>query len=97
MKNCAFLHNFKELLISVDQLVQVLIGLVVSIFLWSHRINADETMSAYCYRHANLWYCKPLEFLVNCIMYIPEKLIYGYSWGHCKRAYENENYKGEVK
>lgn len=97
MKNCAFLHNFKELLISADQLVQVLIGLVVSVFKWDHKIDADETMSAYCYRHANLWYCKPLEFLVNCIMYVPEKLIYGYSWGHCKRAYENENYKGEVK
>lgn len=92
----AFLYNLKQLLIAIDQLVQVLIGLFVSIFLWQHKIDADETMSAYCYRHAGLWYCKPFEFLVNCLMYIPEKLIYKYPWGHCKRAYENENYKGKI-
>ena len=97
MSKYAFLHNLKQLLISIDQLLQVVIGLIVSLFLWSHRIDADETMSAYCYRHRRYWYGAAMEFIVNCIMYIPEKLIYGYGWGHCKRAYENENYKGEIK
>ncbi len=93
----AFLYNLKQLLIAIDQLIQVIIGLLVSCFLWEHKINADETMSAYLYRHSGLWYCKPLEFIVNCLMYIPERLIYKYPWGHCKRAYDNENYKGEIK
>ena len=47
-------------------------------------------MSAYCYRHRQYWYGAVLEFVVNCIMYIPERLIYKYHWGHCKRAYERE-------
>lgn len=93
----AFLYNLKQLLIAIDQLIQVVIGLLVSCFLWEHKVNADETMSAYLYRHSSLWYCKPLEFIVNCLMYIPERLIYKYPWGHCKRAYDNENYKGEIK
>ncbi len=97
MKNMAFFYNLKQLLIAIDQLIQVVIGLIVSLFLWSHKIDADETMSAYCYRHHRYWYGAVMEFLVNCLMYLPEKLIYGYKWGHCKRAYENENYKGEMK
>lgn len=90
MCNFAIFHNLKQLLISIDQLIQVVIGLIVSLFLWSHKVDADETMSAYCYRHHSYWYGAVMEFLVNCLMYLPEKLIYGYSWGHCKRAYESE-------
>lgn len=47
-------------------------------------------MSAYCYRHRQYWYGAVLEFVVNCIMYIPERLIFKYRWGHCKRAFERE-------
>lgn len=86
----AFLHNFEQLLISIDQLIQVIIGCIVSLFLWSHKIDADETMSSYCYRHNQYWYGKAMEFVVNCIMYIPERLLYGYKWGHCKRAYRHD-------
>lgn len=85
-----FLYNCKQLLISLDQLLQVLIGVIVSMFLWSHKIDADETMSCYCYRHRNTWYGKAMEIVVNVIMYLPEKLIYRYPWGHCKRAYDAE-------
>lgn len=88
--NIAFFHNLKQLLISIDQLVQVVVGLIVSMFLWSHKIDADETMSAYCHRHNKYWYGRVMEFVVNCIMYLPEKLIYKLQWGHCKRAYEQE-------
>lgn len=88
--NMAFMHNLKQLLISLDQLIQVVIGLIVSIFLWGHKIDADETMSAYCHRHNKYWYGKVMEFVVNCIMYIPEKVIYKLPWGHCKRAYERD-------
>ena len=90
MKNQAITHNFRQLLISLDQLLQVIIGCIVSLFLWNHRIDADETMSAYCYRHRHYWYGAVMEFIVNCIMYIPERLIYGLKWGHCKRSYERD-------
>lgn len=86
----AFVYNLKQLLISLDQLIQVLIGLIVSIFKWDHKIDADETMSSYAYRHAGLWYCKPIEVLINLIMFLPEYAIYRLKWGHCKRAYESE-------
>lgn len=86
----AFFYNLKQLLICLDQLAQGIIGCVVSVFLWSHKIDADETMSAYCYRHRQYWYGRAMVFVINCIMYVPERLIYKYTWGHCKRAYERE-------
>ena len=73
----AIIYNLRQLLISLDQLLH-------------HRIDADETMSAYCYRHNKYWYGRAMEILVNCLMYIPEKLIYKLPWGHCKRTYERD-------
>lgn len=86
----AIIHNLRQLLISLDQLLQVIIGCIVSLFLWNHRIDADETMSAYCYRHNKYWYGKAMEIFINALMYIPERLIYKLPWGHCKRSYVRE-------
>lgn len=98
MKRIAFLHNLRQLLISLDQLLQVIIGCIVSLVLWDHRIDADETMSAYCHRHNKYWYGRAMEILVNCLMYIPEKLIYKLPWGIAKgRMNRNvKAYIGEV-
>lgn len=90
MKNQAITHNLRQLLISFDQLLQVIIGCIVSLFLWNHRIDADETMSAYCYRHNKYWYGEAMEVFINALMYIPERLIYKLPWGHCKRSYVRE-------
>lgn len=90
MKNQAITHNLRQLLISFDQLLQVIIGCIVSLFLWNHRIDADETMSAYCYRHNKYWYGRAMEVFINALMYIPERLIYKLPWGHCRRSYIRE-------
>ena len=79
MKSFVFFYNLKQLLISFDQLIQVIIGCIVSLFLWNHRIDADETMSAYCYRHNKYWYGKAMEIFINKL-----------PWGHCKRSYVRE-------
>lgn len=91
------LHNVKQALIAFDQLVQTLIGVIACFFCIGHKIYADESMSAYSHRHAkNYWYGRVMEFCINCLMYVPEKLIYGLGWGHCERSYESEMNKTQL-
>ena len=72
-----FLHNLKQLAIAVDQLLNVLIGLIGNRPSW-----ADETMSAHAMRmeleRGRSW---------------ARKLIDGILWfdkDHCKESYESE-------
>lgn len=71
------LHNLKQLLICLDQLVNVLIGLVCG-----YRSFADETLSAKAYR-LELERGRPWA----------RKLVDGILWfdkDHCKESYESE-------
>lgn len=79
-------HNLKQTAIAVDQLVRCLIGVVVCLFRWDHKVWADETMSAYLWRQRKYWYVNTLRVIVDILFYIPN----GFSWGHCEASYESE-------
>lgn len=71
------LHNLKQLLICLDQLANVLIGLVGNRKAW-----ADETMSAHAYRleleRGRSWARK----LIDALLWFDKD--------HCKESYESE-------
>ena len=88
MKYFKLLHwNFKQVLISLDQVLRCLLALFFCLFCAKSKAYADETMSAWCYRLNYTWYGHVCEFIVNCIMYVPERVFYKHKWGHCYRAY----------
>ena len=72
-----FLHNLKQLAIAIDQLLNVLIGLIGNRLSW-----ADETMSAHAYRleleRGRSWARK----LIDGILFFDKD--------HCKESYESE-------
>ena len=71
------LHNLKQLLICLDQLANVLIGLVGNRKSW-----ADETMSAHAWRmqleHGRTWARKLIDAL------------FWFDKDHCKESYKSE-------
>ena len=71
------MHNLKQLAIAIDQLLNVLIGLVGNRQAW-----ADETMSAHAYRleleRSRSWARK----LVDTLLWFDKD--------HCKESYESE-------
>lgn len=81
----ALWHNLKQLLIAVDQLCMVLYGVVISFFA-PHKVYADETMSAYLYRHRHYWYANIFRRLVDVIFYFPN----GCNFHHCQDSYDSE-------
>lgn len=91
-----FVWNFKQFLICIDQFARVIVALVFGIFNPKVKGYADETISAWSYRCRDRWYGHAMEFFVNCLMYIPEKVFYRLNWGHCKRAYASECNKKQL-
>ncbi len=77
--------NIHQTAIAFDQLCGCLLGLIVTLFNWSHKVWADETMSAYLWRQHEYWYINILRILVDCVF-----LIFTWKWNHCKRSFENE-------
>ena len=72
-----FLHNLKQLLIALDQLANVVIGLVGNRKAW-----ADETLSAHAWRmqleHNRTWARRMIDAL------------FWFDKDHCKTSYESE-------
>ena len=81
----ALWHNLRQLLIAVDQLLMTLYGLIISFFA-PHKVYADETMSAYLYRHKHYWYANIFRRLVDLIFFIPN----GFNFDHCQDSYVAE-------
>lgn len=50
IKSWSLWANLYQLLIVLDQLANCVLGIIVSLFNWNHRIWADETLSAYLWR-----------------------------------------------
>lgn len=77
------LHNLKQLLIALDQLANVLIGLIGNRQAW-----ADETMSAHAWRmqleHDRTWARKLIDTL------------FWFDKNHCKESYESEVLKRQL-
>lgn len=77
------LHNVKQLLIALDQLVNVLIGLVCGYRSW-----ADETLSAKAYRleleRGRSWARK----LIDALLW--------FDADHCRTSYESEIHKRQM-
>ena len=77
------LHNVKQLLIALDQLANVLIGLVCGYRSW-----ADETLSAKAYRleleRGRSWARKLIDFLL------------WFDADHCRTSYESEVNKRQM-
>ena len=77
------LHNLKQLLIALDQLANVLIGLVCGYRSW-----ADETLSAKAYRleleRGRTWARKLIDGL------------FFFDKDHCKESYESEVLKRQM-
>lgn len=78
-----FLHNIKQLLIALDQLANVLIGLVCGYRSW-----ADETLSAKAYRleleRDRTWARKLIDGL------------FFFDKNHCRTSYESEVLKRQM-
>ena len=72
-----FIHNCKQLLIAIDQVFNVLIGLICFKKAW-----ADETMSANAYRLEQERGRKWPRFLIDAIFF--------WQPNHCKTSYESE-------
>lgn len=79
----AFLHNLKQLAIAIDQLLNVLIGLVGNRQAW-----ADETMSAHAWRmhleRNRSWAYKLIDIL------------FFFDKDHCRTSYESEVMKRQM-
>lgn len=77
------LHNLKQTLIALDQLVYCVIGGLISIVNPKVQVWADMTVSAQAYRlsEKGYWYGKFLEGVINTVFFNKD---------HCKGAYEAE-------
>lgn len=79
----SLLHNLKQLAIAIDQLANVLIGLVCG-----YRSFADETLSAKAYRleleRDRTWARKLIDGL------------FFFDKDHCKESYESEVLKRQM-
>ena len=77
------LHNLKQLAIAIDQLLNVLIGLIGNRQAW-----ADETMSAHAYRleleRGRSW----ARMLVDALLWFDKD--------HCKESYESEVHRRQL-
>ena len=80
-----FLKNLEQTLIALDQLINCCLGTIISIFLHSHKVYADETISAYLWRRHNYWYINILRVCVDALFYPFLR-----SMTHCEKAYESE-------
>ena len=80
-------RNFNQLLISFDQVLRCIVGLICGIINGNSLVYADETLSAWAYRQSNYyWYANICKTIINVIMLPFEK----FQWGHCRRAYDSE-------
>lgn len=71
------LHNLKQLLIAIDQLLNTIIGTI-----FFYRSWADETLSSLCYRLHKSGKCSWPMFLVDKIFFWEKE--------HCKQSFESE-------
>lgn len=78
-----FFHNLYQLLVCIDQLINVLIGL-----LFNNKAWADETMSACAYRYEiennRTWARK----LIDTLFFFQHE--------HCKTSYESEVHQRQM-
>ena len=79
------MHNLKQVLIAIDQLIYCIIGAMLSIFNHKITVYADMTISAQSYRLAarGAWYGKAMRFVIDGIFRIFEK-------DHCYKSYLSE-------
>lgn len=80
-----FLKNLKQCLIALDQFVFCVLGTIFSLFKTSHRVYADETLSAYLYRQKKYWYINAVRVLVDSIFFI-----FTFKFNHCEESYLSE-------
>lgn len=81
-----FLKNLKQTVIALDQFLNCVFGSFISIFKHSHRVWADETLSAYLYRHKHYWYVNIFRRIVDVVFFIPN----GFNFNHCQDSYMSE-------
>ena len=79
------LHNLKQTATAGDQFLFCILGTIVSIFKPTHKVWADETLSAYLWRQHNYWYINIFRLLVDLIF-----LILTWKKGHCESSYNSE-------
>lgn len=79
IKDIPFRYNFKQFLIAIDQLVNVIL---CAIFLPKEKVYADETMSAHAYR----WHKNKIRTWPK---YIVESIFF-WEKDHCRESYESE-------
>ena len=77
--------NLYQFLIVLDQLANCVLGIIVSLFNWNHRIWADETLSAYLWRQHEYWYINIFRVLVDSIFFI-----FTWKWNHCEESFKSE-------
>lgn len=74
-----FKHNFFQLLIAIDQLLNVLVCMFINPF---EKHWADETFSSHTYRHYRDDHWKLMYKVVNTLFFWQPE--------HCKQAYQSE-------
>lgn len=79
------MHNLKQVMIAIDQLLYCIIGSLLSIFNHKIKVYADLTISAQAYRLAEKgkWYGKLMRATIDLLFRIFEE-------DHCKKSYESE-------
>lgn len=79
------MHNLKQLLICIDQLMYCTIGTLLSIFNHKIKVYADLTISAQAYRldQKGVWYGKALRKTID-ILFRP------FGKDHCKESFMSE-------
>lgn len=79
------MHNLKQVLIAVDQLIYCIIGSILSIFNHKIKVYADLTISAKAYimDSKGKWYGKLLRVTIDLLFRIFEK-------DHCYKSYLSE-------
>lgn len=71
-------HNILQLLIAIDQLFNVIIGIV---FVPHKKSYADETLSSRCWRASLAGYDTPRKII---------DFVFSFRRNHCKESFESE-------
>lgn len=79
-------RNLHQVVIAIDQLINTLLSVIIGLCNGTHEGYADETMSAYLYRHKHYWYANIFRRFVDVIFYFPN----GCNFHHCQDSYESE-------
>ena len=80
--------NLHQLVIAIDQLLNCVYSVIVSLLNGTHRAYADETFSSYLWRKHHLWYVNVLRVIVD-VIFMPF-MKQGFKLTHCKLSWQNE-------